>query len=139
MPTSPTFLKYKSQFDVTVTLDRLTQLATNKGLQIFARIDFASDAHRVGLELRAEQLLIFGNPKSGTALLQSSPSVGLDLPLKALAYEDSDGTTWVVVNDPAYIIARHGVAPDLKANIEGTLSLVVAATGGSSTEVEKNP
>ena len=76
MPTSPTFLKYKSQFDVTVTLDRLTQLATNKGLQIFARIDFASDAHRVGLELRAEQLLIFGNPRSGTALLQSSPSVG---------------------------------------------------------------
>ena len=139
MPTSPTFLKYKSQFDVTVTLDRLTQLATNKGLQIFARIDFASDAHRVGLELRAEQLLIFGNPKSGTALLQYSRSVGLDLPLKALAYEDSDGTTWVVVNDPAYIIARHGVAPDLKANIEGMLSLVVAATGGSSTEVEKNP
>lgn len=139
MATSPTFLKYKSQFDVTVTLDRLTQLATDKGLQIFARIDFASDARRVGLELRAEQLLIFGNPKAGTALLQSSPSVGLDLPLKALAYEDSDGTTWVLVNDPAYIIARHGVAPDLKANIEGALALVVAATGASTTQADKKP
>lgn len=139
MDMSLTFFKYKSQFDVTVTLDRLIQLATNKGLQIFARIDFAGDAHRVGLELRAEQLLIFGNPKSGTALLQSSPSVGLDLPLKALAYQDSDGSTWVLVNDPAYIIARHDVAPGLKANIDGALALIVAATGVSMPEADKEP
>jgi uncharacterized protein (DUF302 family) len=139
MTNSPTILKYKSHFDVASTIDRLSELATSKGLQIFARIDFANDAHRVGLDLRAEQLLIFGNPKAGTALLQSSPSVGLDLPLKALAYEDSDDTTWVVVNDPAYIVARHGVAPDLEANIKGVLALVAAAAGATSAETEKNP
>ncbi len=132
-------LKYKSHFNVSSTIDRLTQLVTSKGLQTFARIDFANDASRAGLDLRAEQLLIFGNPKAGTPLLQSSPSVGLDLPLKALAYEDADGTTWVIVNDPAYIIARHGVAPALEANIKGALALIAAATGASAAESEKSP
>jgi uncharacterized protein (DUF302 family) len=139
MATSAGMLKYNSHFDVASTIDRLTQLVTSKGLQVFARIDFANDARQAGLELRAEQLLIFGNPKAGTPLLQSSPSVGLDLPLKALAYEDAGGATWVIVNDPAYIIVRHGVAPSLEANISGALALVAAATGGSAEAVEKNP
>lgn len=122
-------LSYKSAFDVATTIDRLVALLTEKGLKIFARIDFSADAKAAGLSLRPEQLLIFGSPKAGTPLLQSSPSVGLDLPLKALAYEDADGVTHVLVNDAAYIVARHDVAPELEKNIAGAAVLVAQATG----------
>ena len=122
-------ITYKSAFDVATTIDRLADLLAGKGIKIFARIDFSADAKAAGLQLRPEQLLIFGNPKAGTPLLQSSPSVGLDLPLKALAYEDGDGVTHVLLNDPAYIVARHGVARDLEKNIAGPAALVAQAAG----------
>jgi uncharacterized protein (DUF302 family) len=125
-------LGYTSAFDVATTIDRLAELAAAKGMTIFARIDFSADAKAAGLALRPEQLLIFGNPKGGTPLLQSSPSAGLDLPLKALAYEDSDGVTRILLNDPAYIIARHGVAPELEKNIAGAAALVASAAGASN-------
>ena len=124
-------LTYKSAFDVATTIDRLARLAAEKGLKVFARIDFSADAKVAGLSLPPEQLLIFGNPKSGTALLQSSASVGLDLPLKALAYEDGNGVTHLVINDPAYIVARHGVARELEKNIAGATGLAAQAAGAN--------
>jgi len=129
MATAPGVVTYRSAFGVAATLDRLADLAQAKGLTVFARIDFARDARASGLDLREEQLLLFGNPKAGTPLLQASPGVGLDLPLKALAYEDAEGATWIAINAPSYIVARHRVPADLEANIAGAIALVEAAAG----------
>jgi uncharacterized protein (DUF302 family) len=129
MAMAPGVTTYKSAFNVSTTLDRLSELATSKGLKIFARIDFAHDARAAGLALRDEQLLVFGNPNAGTALLQAAPVSGLDLPLKALAYADADGTTWIAFNEPGYIVSRHGIAPELEANIRGAVALIRAAAG----------
>ncbi len=139
MAAVPGVTTYKSAFGVTTTIDRLSDLANSKGLKIFARIDFAKDARDAGLALRDEQLLIFGNPKAGTALLQASASTGLDLPLKALAYEDADGTTWVAFNDATYIVSRHAVPAELEANISGASALIKAAAGVSSSEAAPVP
>jgi uncharacterized protein (DUF302 family) len=137
MVLTSSILKFASQYDVATTIDRLQDMAGSKGLKIFARIDFAHDARDAGLQLRDEELLIFGNPKAGTPLLESAPTVGLDLPLKALAYQDADGKTWIVLNDPAYVISRHSVDSALVANIQGAVALVRAAAGDASSEGQR--
>jgi uncharacterized protein (DUF302 family) len=137
MVLTSSILKFASQYDVATTIDRLQDMAGSKGLKIFARIDFAQDARDAGLQLRDEQLLIFGNPKAGTPLLDSAPMVGLDLPLKALAYQDADGKTWIVLNDPAYVISRHSVDSALVANIQGAVALVHAAAGDAAIEGQR--
>jgi uncharacterized protein (DUF302 family) len=109
---------------VSTTVDRLESLLKEKGIMIFARIDFSGDAGRAGLQLRPEQMLIFGNPKSGTPLMQAVPTVGLDLPLKALAWEDAEGKTWLAYNDPKYIVQRHGVESNLRANLAAVIPLL---------------
>jgi uncharacterized protein (DUF302 family) len=96
-----------SHYLVTQSLDRLESLLKEKGVMIFVRIDFSGDAGRAGLPMRPEQMLIFGNPKGGTPLMQTIPTVGLDLPLKALVWEDAEGKTWLAYNDPKYIVQRH--------------------------------
>jgi uncharacterized protein (DUF302 family) len=100
----------KSAHGVKDTIDRLAADVTAKGLTVFARIDHAQGAREAGLALRPTELLIFGNAKGGTPLMQSRQTMGIDLPLKALAYEDADGTVWLCYNDPAWLAARHGVA-----------------------------
>jgi uncharacterized protein (DUF302 family) len=102
-------------FDVTV--ERLQSLLKARGVTVFALIDFSGDAARAGLALRPEKMLIFGNPKAGTPLMVESPPVGLDLPLKALVWEDANAKTWITYNDPEYIVHRHGVAPAFVANL----------------------
>jgi uncharacterized protein (DUF302 family) len=99
----------KSAHGVKDTIDRLAADVTAKGLKVFARIDHAQGAHEAGLALRPTELLIFGNAKGGTPLMQSRQTIGIDLPLKALAFEDADGTVWLCYNDPAWLAARHGV------------------------------
>jgi uncharacterized protein (DUF302 family) len=99
----------KSAHGVKDTIDRLASDVTAKGLTVFARIDHAQGAHEAGLALRPTELLIFGNAKGGTPLMQSRQTIGIDLPLKALAFEDADGTVWLCYNDPAWLAARHGV------------------------------
>jgi uncharacterized protein (DUF302 family) len=99
----------KSAHGVKDTIDRLASDVTAKGLTVFARIDHAQGAHEAGLALRPTELLIFGNAKGGTPLMQSRQTIGIDLPLKALAFEDTDGTVWLCYNDPAWLAARHGV------------------------------
>jgi len=116
-----------SHHPVATTLERLESLLKEKGVMIFARIDFSGDAARAGLTLREEQMLIFGNPKAGTPLMQSVPAAGLDLPLKALVWEDAEGHTQIAYNDPHYIIRRHGLDAALAANLAAVVPLIERA------------
>jgi uncharacterized protein (DUF302 family) len=116
-----------SSYPVAATLERLESLLKERGVMIFVRIDFSGDAGRAGLTMRAEQMLIFGNPKAGTPLMQSVPTAGLDLPLKALVWEDAAGQTRIAYNDPHYIIQRHGLDAALAANLAAVVPLIERA------------
>ena len=116
-----------SHHPVARTVDRLESLLKQKGVLVFARIDFSGDAARAGLTMRPEQLLIFGNPKGGAPLMQAMPTVGLDLPFKALVWEDSEGRTWLAYNDPRYIVQRHAVESGLSANLAALIPLLEQA------------
>ena len=94
---------------MSVTLDRLDSAVREKGMHVFARIDHAAGAGKVDMTLRPTELLIFGNPKVGTHLMQESQSAGLDLPLKALAWEDAEGQVWLTLNTAEYVASRHGI------------------------------
>src|SRR6266540_4034025 len=100
----------KSPHSVKETMDRLETLATQKGMTTFARIDHAAGAAKVGTKLRPTELLIFGNPQGGTPFMECSQTVGIDLPLKALVWQDEKGQVWLGYNEPSYLAARHGVA-----------------------------
>src|SRR5215475_649173 len=91
------------------TMDRLEAEVMAKGLTIFGRIDHAAGAEAVGLSLRPTELLIFGNAKAGTPLMQASQTIGIDLPLKALVGQDASGTAWLSYNDPAFLARRDGL------------------------------
>jgi uncharacterized protein (DUF302 family) len=125
-PSTGTF-DLPSSHSVPETLNRLESLAKAAGLTVFTRIDFSGDAQRSGLSMRPMQMLVFGNPKAGTPLLVASPRVGLDLPLKALAWEDENGAVWVSANAPEYLQERHGIPPALIANIAGARGLLAKA------------
>jgi uncharacterized protein (DUF302 family) len=112
---------------VSASLDRLEVLAKSKGMAIFSRIDFGKDAAAVGMQLRPTQLLILGNPKGGTPLIQAVGSTALDLPLKVLAWEDDAGACQMSFSRPEYLQRRHGFPEALVANIAGLASLVEAA------------
>ncbi|HEY2677660.1 MAG TPA: DUF302 domain-containing protein [Steroidobacteraceae bacterium] len=109
------------------TLDRLQSLLKERGVMIFARIDFSGDAQRAGLTMRPQQMLIFGNPKAGTPLMVAAPTAGLDLPLKALVWEDEKGSAWIAYNDPQYVVRRHGLAPGMSANLAAVIPLIERA------------
>jgi uncharacterized protein (DUF302 family) len=96
-----------SAHSVKATIDRLESEVKSKGLTVFARIDHAAGASEVGLPLRPTELLIFGNARGGTPLMQAAQTVGIDLPLKALAWQDADGKVWLSYNEPAWIAQRH--------------------------------
>jgi uncharacterized protein (DUF302 family) len=99
-----------SAHPVTETIDRLEAAVKAKGMTVFARVDHAKGARDVGLALRPTELLIFGAAKAGTPLMQAQQTIGIDLPLKALAWEDAAGKVWLSCNDPAWLAARHGAA-----------------------------
>jgi len=109
----------QSRFSACETSDRLLAELAARQLTVFARIDHAAGAASAGLPLRATELVIFGNPKGGTALMQDQQSAGIDLPLKALVWEDADGNVWLSYNDPAWAAQRHRLgaasAPAVKA------------------------
>lgn len=100
----------KSPFSPKETMDRLETLLQQKGMTIFARVDHAAGAKKIGKALRPTELLIFGNPQGGTPFMECAQTVGIDLPLKALVWEDASGQVWLGYNDPAFLAARHGVA-----------------------------
>ena len=98
-----------SPYPVGETLDRLEAALRAKGIKIFARIDQRAEAEQVGLTLRPTQLLLFGDPHAGTPLMAAFPSLAIDLPLKALAWEDEAGQVWLSYNSLAYLQQRHGL------------------------------
>jgi len=102
-------ISIKSSHDVQRTADSLENTLRGKGMTVFIRINHAEGAQKVGKELRPTELLIFGNPKVGTPLMQCSQSVAIDLPQKALIWEDEAGHVWLSYNDPRYLAKRHGI------------------------------
>ena len=99
----------KSNYAVSETIDRLESALKKKGMTIFKRISHSEGARKVDMTLRDAELLIFGNPKAGTPLMQCQLTVAIDLPQKALAYKDEDGQVWLSYNDPAFIANRHHI------------------------------
>ena len=124
------WIRLRAQRTAAATADWLEALLTERGILVFARIDFSADAARAGLTMPAEQLLIFGNPRAGTALMRAAPSVGLDLPLKALVWEDDGGECWLAYNDPLYIVRRHGLAATFGQNLAAVVPLLERAAQG---------
>ena len=120
-------VRIRSQHSVAVTMQRLESLLNERGIIVFARIDFSGDAARAGLTMRPEQLLIFGNPKAGTPLMLAAPTAGLDLPIKALIWEDDEGHAWIAYNDPQYVVRRHALASSLSANLAAVEPLLERA------------
>ncbi len=112
-----------SPFGPKETMDRLEAEIRAKGMTVFARIDHAAGAVAVGLPLRPTELIIFGDAKAGTPLMQADQAVGIDLPLKALVYEDAAGKVWLAANDPRWIARRHG----LGATLAGAAEAMAAA------------
>ena len=112
-----------SAFGPKETMDRLAAAVTSAGMTVMARIDHAAAAETVGLALRPTEVLVFGNPKAGTPLMQAVPTLAIDLPLKALVWQDDAGKTWLAWNDPAWIKNRHGGT----AAMDGTLAAMSAA------------
>ena len=98
-----------SQFGPEETMGRLEIELRAKGMNIFARIDHAAGAREAGLELRPTEVIIFGNARGGTPLMQSAQTAGIDLPLKALVWQDETNKTWISYNEPSWIGARHGL------------------------------
>jgi uncharacterized protein (DUF302 family) len=99
----------KSQHDVKTTADRLENALKTKGMTVFTRINHAEAARKIGKALRPTELVIFGNPKVGTPLMQCGQSVAIDLPQKALIWEDEAGQVWLSYNDPKYLTGRHQI------------------------------
>ena len=117
------------------TMDRLEAEVKAKGLTVFARIDHAAGAIEVGLPLRPTEVLIFGNAKGGTPLMQANQAIGIDLPLKALVFEDAAGKVWLSYNDPRWLAHRHG----LGAVAVETVNAMAAALNAAATKATKPP
>lgn len=99
------------------TIDRLTDAVTSAGLRVFVRIDHRLGAETVGMPLRPTELLVFGNARGGTPLMQDRQSIGIDLPLKALVWQDEQDRVWLTYNDPAWLARRHGLSADAEASV----------------------
>ncbi|MER9963105.1 DUF302 domain-containing protein [Mesorhizobium sp. M0045] len=124
----------QSRFGVTETIDRLVETVERAGLLVFARIDHAAGARSVETSLRSTQLLIFGNPKGGTPLMQDRQLAGIDLPVKALAWEDEQGEIWLSYNDARWLAERHGLGDASRnavAAIADGMDKVIAAAAGA--------
>jgi uncharacterized protein (DUF302 family) len=117
----------RSSYSVPETLRRLESVLQARSLTVFGRVDHSGEAEKVGLKMRPTQLIIFGSPKAGTALMVASPTLAIDLPLKALVWEDAGGEVWLSYNSPEYLQQRHNVPDDLVRNIAGVGALLQKA------------
>ena len=114
----------ESSFGASETMDRLAIAVHGAGMTVFARIDHAAGAVAVGMSLRPTALLIFGNPKAGTLLMQADQRVGIDLPLKALVFQDESGTVLIAYNDPGWVVGRHDLGGDVMPNVQGMATVL---------------
>ena len=122
----------RSSFGPQDTMNRLETAMKAKGLTVFARIDHAAGAAAAGLSLRPTEVLIFGNAKGGTPLMQSVQAIGIDLPLKALVWQDAAGDTWLSFNDPDWLAKRHRLGGETEAAI-GAMTGALAALAKAAT------
>jgi len=127
MKTGEGIVSRASKYSVPETLDRVDALLQSKGIKIFVRVDHSGEAEKVGLRMPPTQLLIFGNPKGGTQVMLAAPTAALDLPLKALAWQDADGKVWLSYNDPEYIQKRFGLTDEQIKTIVGIGPLIEQA------------
>ena len=116
-----------SNHSVDQTVQRLENILQSKRITLFALIDHSGEAEKMGMKMPPTKLLIFGNPKGGTPLMLASPSSAIDLPLKILVWEDTQGKVWLSYNSPEYLVARHGFPADLLANIAVVETLAAKA------------
>ena len=123
-----------SRFGPKETMDRLEAEIRGKGMTVFARIDHAAGAAEAGLELRPTELIIFGNARGGTPLMEASQTAGIDLPLKALVWQDAAGKTWLSYNEPSWTVQRHGLG--VRAEI---VDKMAAALNAISTKAADPP
>lgn len=127
----------QSNYSVKETIDRIASTVESKGLTVFLRIDHSGNAAKQGLHIRPTELIIFGNPKAGTVLMQDKQTAGIDLPVKALAWEDEAGKVWLTYNDIKWLADRHDLTENsaiiLKA-IEDGMALVSKAATTSQSE-----
>lgn len=127
--TAPGLTTHPSQHGPRDTMNRLEAAVKARGMTVFARIDHTAGAAGVGLSLRPTELLIFGNARAGTPLMQSVPTIAIDLPLRAIVWEDPAGQTWLSYNDPAWLATRHG--------LDGTTDAVIAQMSRALDEMAK--
>jgi uncharacterized protein (DUF302 family) len=120
-------LEVASPYTADETVNRLKSVLAGRGVQVFALIDHSGEAEKVGMKMHPAKLVIFGNPKVGTPLMVAAPTLAIDLPLKALVWEDEGGKVWVSYNSPEYLQQRHGVPEDLIKNIAVAGALVAKA------------
>jgi uncharacterized protein (DUF302 family) len=123
----------RSSYGPNDTMNRLGAEVKAKGLTVFARIDHAAGAAAVGLSLQPTEVLIFGNAKGGTPLMQSAQTIGIDLPLKALVWQDESGSTWLSYNDPGWLAKRHGLRPEAEATVTA-MTAALAAIARAATQ-----
>jgi len=121
----------KSPHSAKVTMDRLEDIVKKRGLNVFVRVDHAAGAASVGKTLRPTEVLIFGNPQGGTPFMECAQAVGIDLPLKALVWEDASSQVWLGYNDPAWLAKRHGAA---NCPAAGNLSKALEGVAGAAIQ-----
>ena len=123
----------KSSYGPQETMSRLVAAVEAKGLTVFAHIDHAAGATEVGLALRATDLLIFGNARGGTPLMQAAQTIGIDLPLRALVWQDASGDTWLSYNEPSWLARRHGLGPATEATVVALSNALAALTKAATS------
>jgi len=116
-PTEHNLKSVPSRYPVAEAIDRIEAALKASGMTIFARVDHAGEAARVGLTMPPTQLLVFGNPRGGTAIMVSRPTAAIDLPLKALAWEDGSGKVWLSFNTFELLVERHGVPAEIASKL----------------------
>jgi uncharacterized protein (DUF302 family) len=124
--------RWMSSFDQAVTMERLREAVVEQGMTVVAQVDHAAAAASAGLQLRPTVVLLFGNALAGTPLMQAAPTVGIDLPLKALVWTDEEGATWLAYNDPGWLAARHGARAGNEL-VLATMRKVLATVADSAT------
>jgi uncharacterized protein (DUF302 family) len=129
----------RSGFGPKETMDRLQEAVTAHGMEVLARIDHAAAAAGAGMTLRPTEVILFGNPRAGTPLMQASQTLGIDLPLKALVWQDDQGDTWVGTNDPAWLAQRHGAAAGAERILEAMTEALAKVTQAATSRTTGKP
>jgi uncharacterized protein (DUF302 family) len=127
MNTGEGIVSKPSKYSVQETLHRLETILASKGIKVFALVDHSGEAEKAGLKMPPTQLLIFGNPKGGTPVMLAAPTAAIDLPWKALAWQDSSGQVWLSYNDAAYIQHRFGLSDDVMKPLAGLGAVIEQA------------